>query len=439
MREYDVVIIGGGTSGIISGITCGREGLKTLVIEKNTMLGGSQTVGMVTPMMSLLIKDEKWQNISGLNNELADGNFFEPETLKLDLEELAVESGIHILYDTIFLEAKKNLEGNIESVIVHSRNRKQEIKAKYFIDASGDAILATNVGVEYEQGRNNSKIGQPMSLRFEVGNINIERFIEFLKELGQKEELEKERLHTAYTPDKTWALTPIFEKGVKEGLLKEEDIKYFQGFTVPNKEGSFYLNCPELSGNIDIMDGFEVSKEIIRGHQMIKRYLNFFRKKFPGFEKSYISQIANYVGVRESIRIKGEYILSKDDVAVCRKFEDSIARCNWYMDIHGLSKEELEKLEKEQEIGQSLPDNERYYDIPYRCLYNKKVKNLLVVGRCISVDFEAQSSMRIQPVCRALGEAAGYACSIAKNKGIELTEITGQEIQKSMKKNGAEY
>lgn len=438
MREYDVIIIGGGTSGAISGITCGREGLKTLIIEKNSILGGSQTAGMVTPMMPLLINDERLKNISGLNNEISKTNFFEPESLKIKLEEMAVESGIDILYDTVFLESKK-IDGDLESIVVYSRNKKIEIKGKYFIDASGDAVLAVNAGIEYEQGRGNSKLSQPTSLRFEVGNVNIDKFIEFLKSLGQIEELEKEGMHTAYTPDKEWPLTPIFELGIAKGLLKIEDAKYFQGFTVPGKSGAFYLNCPELDNTINVMDGFEVSKEIIKGHQTIKRYMEFFREMFPGFENAHISQISNFIGIRESIRIKGDYILSKNDIVTYKKQKDSIARCNWYMDIHGLSKEEQEQLEEEQKIGKSLSENEKYYDIPYRTLYSKNIKNLLVVGRCISVDFEAQSSMRIQAVCRALGEAAGYACKIALDKNKTLIDITGEEIQIKMIKNGANF
>ncbi|MGL4977963.1 MAG: FAD-dependent oxidoreductase, partial [Cetobacterium sp.] len=226
---------------------------------------------------------------------------------------------------------------------------------------------------------------------------------------------------------------------ITKGLLTERDAKYFQGFTVPNKIGAFYLNCPELDSNIDVMDGFQVSQQMIEGRQTIKRYIQFFKKMFPGFENAHISQIANFVGIRESIRIKGEYLLSKNDVISCKKQKDSIARCNWYMDIHGLSKEEQSELEEEQKMAKLLPINERYYDIPYRSLYSKKVKNLLVVGRCISVDFEAQSSMRIQPVCRALGEAAGYASKIALDSNKKIIDVTGEEIQKKMIKNGANF
>ena len=447
MLKYDVVIIGGGTAGAIAAVASGRNGLKTLLVEKMNSLGGTQTLGMVTPMMPLLIGDEKLQNISGINNEIVKriedvkmGRklWFDPETLKIVLEEAVVSEGVQIMYDASFVESVTE-DNKIKSVLLQSRGKKIEVAAKHFIDASGDAHLAAASGVEFEQGINNTKKSQPVSLRFEVGNVDIPKFVNYLKEMGQVDELEIDELHTAHTFDREWPLTQVFNEGFQKGILKEEDLKYFQAFSIPGKPGVIHLNCPELSNSIDVMNSIEISIEMIKGRQMIKRYMDFFKKMLPGFEGASLNQIAPMAGVRESRRIKGEYTLTREDVAKCRKFDDSVARSNWYMDIHGLSKEEWEALEEEQKIGQALPDSERYYDIPYRTLYSKTISNLLVVGRCISADFEAQSSMRIQPVCRALGEAAGHACKIATEYNIDLISVRGQEIQKKLRAFGAYY
>lgn len=443
MKKYDCIVVGGGTAGACAGISAARQGLKTLIVEYFGFLGGTQTGGLVTPLMSTLISDPVKDNISGLNNEIkqrmeATGNskgvWFNPEELKMVLEEMALEAGVEILYFTQCIGVKI-FEGKIVSLQICNKGGVRELGADYVIDCSGDADVAVMAGIPYESGSPKSGKNQHISLRFECGGVNLDEFAKYMTTLAgwRHDPLE---LHAAHTNYEKGDLTPVFADGVAEGLLELADGNYFQMFSIPGKPDAVAFNCPEIKEDHNGADPEHLSKAVIKGHQMIRRYLKFMRAKFPGFARAYVNQVASQVGVRETRRIVGEYILTAEDVAGYKKFADGISRSNWYMDVHG-SDEEREQVEHFKSA--ELPAAAKYYDIPYRCMYSKKISNLLIAGRCISSDFPAQSSYRIIPTCRALGEVAGYAAAIAHRTGCGVDEITGEQIQPLLRASGAGF
>ena len=441
--KYDCIVIGGGTAGACAGITAARNGLKTLIIESFGFLGGTQTGALVTPLMSTLIADPDKANISGLNNEIiqrmeatgdANGVWFNPEELKFVLEEMAVLAGVEILYFTqcIGVEAA---DGKIVSIQIFNKAGIQTLSADYFVDCSGDADVAIMAGVPYSSGSPKSGKNQHISLRFECGGVNLSQFARYMTTVAGWEHNPRE-FHAAHTNYKNWDLSPVFADGVAEGLIELSDGNYFQMFSIPGKPDAVAFNCPEIKEDHNGVNPEHLSRAVIKGHKMIRRYLKFMRAKFPGFEQAYINQVASQVGVRETRRIVGDYILTAEDVAGYAKFADGITRSNWYMDVHG-SDDEREQVE--QIKSAELPAAEKYYDIPYRCMVSSKIDNLLVAGRCISSDFSAQSSYRIIPTCRALGEVAGHAVFLAKSAGCSVRQIAGEQIQLLLRANGAGY
>lgn len=419
---YDLIVVGGGTAGVAAAVTAGRKGLKTLVIEQNNCLGGTQTAGLVTPMMKnlefndncdfykeILTKLEK----GGGARTFPDGNhgWFNPEILKCLYDELCTESNVDILYNSIFIDAKVS-NRNINSIDIINSGIKKCFESKYFIDATGDANLAFKAGVETVEGNNG--INQPMTLRFNMSNINMKEFSDFLSKLDNTpvtaidaSNPEEVMLSTAYTWDKKdWKLAPCFEYGLKEGLLKEVDTSYFQVFTIPKMANTLGFNCPRIinNNNLNPLDPIDKSKALIIAKEQITRIANFCIKTFPGFENANISQIASMLGVRESRRIVGKYVLTKEDVMYCRKFDNAVAKSNYPIDVHSASKDKAQL--------EFLKEND-YYEIPLECLLTKNIDNLLVIGRCISAEFEAQASLRIQPNCISTGEyAAKYLSDI---------------------------
>lgn len=447
VREVDVLVVGGGTAGAAAGIGSAREGAKTLIIEQFGFLGGTQTGALVTPMMPNQIDSKPlnrgldWEINSRMidlaeSGKWSDGNrgWFNPEMLKFVLERMAEEYGAEFLYYTMFEDVI--LDGNkLVGITILNKGGRSIILAKRVIDATGDADVAFRAGIPCFTGEESSGMNQPFSVRFTLGNIDMKRFIGFLKSLGRAEVVEEAEgssvplIHIAMVWEKKFPLEPIFRKAVEDGVLEENDGNYFQVFSAAGREGELFFNCPRITLKVDGTNPFHLTRAQVVGRKAILRYLEFCRKYLPGCEKATLTGVASMVGVRESRRIDGEYLLTADDILSGRKFEDAIARSNYPIDIHRADNEKGMKL-------QHLPAG-IFYEIPYRCIVPKKVDNLLVPGRCLSATFEAQSSVRIQTNCRAMGEAAAVASVMSIRENTLPRKIDGLKLREALRKRGA--
>jgi hypothetical protein len=182
------------------------------------------------------------------------------------------------------------------------------------------------------------------------------------------------------------------------------------------RPGELAFNAPRIAG-LDPLDAFELSRAYQVGRAKIFRIAEFMKRYFPGCENSYVSGIAPLMGIRESRRVVGEYILTAEDHQSCRKFPNPITRNRYPVDIHlrvGLDFRHLPKGE--------------WHDIPYECIVVKGLQNLWVAGRCLSADFVAQSSTRIQPVCRSLGEAAAIAATLCSRSGRAARDLAYEDL-----------
>ncbi len=442
-REVDVVVVGGGTAGVPAAIAAAQKNKKTLLVEQLAFLGGTATAALVMPLMHNAIKGNP--SPSSINTEInqrlaesGDGatdhggndGWFNPTMLPFVLEEMCIEAGVEIVYNTFFAGAICE-GGIIKGILIENKGGRQAIFAKRIIDATGDADVAFRAGCPMASGRPDTHINQPTSLRFEVGGIDIARFAKFLKSLGEKEEFKPPFFHTAMKWGENWALEPIFRKAVDADDLEERDGNYFQAFSIPGKPSCLAFNCPELKAVVDVTQPDYQSRALMEGRHAILRTLRFMKKYFPGCEDTYLSQTAVMLGVRESRRIVGEYVLTARDILTYRKFDDAIARSNYPVDIHGAQVEY-----GEFEIP-DVPENKRYYEVPYRCLVPKGVENLLVAGRCISADYVGQSSARVQLTCRAFGEAAGIAAALSIEEDVSPRVLDGKKVRAEMKSTGA--
>jgi hypothetical protein len=436
--EYDVIVVGGGTAGATAGIAAAEQGMNTLIIEKNSYLGGTASGAQVTPMMSTGTDDCSYVNImikeklealkQGTGDPYGNDGWFNPEALKFLLEELYVERGGKILYDTEFIDS--HVENNrISEITVHNRGGVMNLRSKIIIDCSGDAIVAESSGIKCFKGNEKDGKNQAISLRFMLGNIDIKGFCHYLKHIEEPLALEYPLLEIVALESLNNPFSRIFKKAVIDKLLEKEDLKYIQAFSVPGMENVMSFNCPEIPNVEDALNPFLVSEGIITGRKMIKRLYLFLKSNIPGFENSFILSIAPMIGIRESRRIKGKYIITEKDYSNRAEFRDAIARTAYPVDVHGfdLSKEEeLRPMEKGE-----------YFEIPFRSLVPEKIDNLLVAGRCISSSFIAQSAIRIQPTCRATGEAAGVGAAYCVNNNINTGDIDGSKIRKIMIDKGA--
>jgi hypothetical protein len=428
-KHWDVVVVGGGTAGAIAGIAAARAGASTLVIEQFGSLGGSGTNAQVTPLMRNISSGINLNQ--GITNEIkarllarGDGatdingndNWFNPEGMKFILEQLLTEAGGHVLYHSHFVEPIVE-EGNelqqdapkvVSSVVIHNKDGLSAIAAHGFIDATGDADLAVRSGAPFDAGEAETGLHQAMSLRFCLGGVDQQRLCAFLNDHGQSQE-SVQFMHFWMVWGKKSSLEPLFHQAVADGVLQERDGDYFQGFSVPGQPGVISFNCPRLAADInDGADAWTLSQAQLDGKVAIDRLLQFCRSYLPGCEASFIASYAPMVGVRETRRIRGDYLLTLEDILYCKPFDDAICRNHYPVDIHT---PRGQKLYHERSGDLPYFQSDAFHEIPYRSLLPLGLANVWVPGRCASASFEAQSAIRVQQNCHSMGEAAGLAAA----------------------------
>lgn len=429
MNKYDVIIVGGGTAGCSAAYNAGIRGLKVLLIEKNIHLGGTITSALVVPAMKsgehqintdfykALIAE--LHSIGGQATYQDNPGWFNPELTKIALDTLMAKANVDVFFDThirdVIIEnrvikgiviSKEMLSVYNEKIEKQNKELSVSIEAKYIIDATGNCEIGKLCGCEFLEEKNEN---QPVSLRFLMGGIDVPKFAEWLEDYDKDRNVTTVEnidgfihLSTAYTwdKDKKWALAPLFEDAVSKGILKDHDRNYFQIFTVAGMPSTIAFNCPRIIDYTKTLDVENMSKALILARKNIYRLANFCKIYFPGFENSYISNIADMLGVRVSRRIKGKYVYTIDDVKTGKTFENPVVVSNYPVDVHS-DKKDSSTLEMVKD-----------YTLPLESLMSADIDNLFVAGRCISADFMSQGALRVQASCFSMGE--GVAKYIAK-------------------------
>ena len=412
MKKYDVIVVGGGFSGVGAAIAAAREGSSVLLVEKGNALGGAAVNCLVNPFMPYSTK------INGISTELSSGIFkticqrlerrnamsgrsFLEEELKFVLNNMVIEAGVELLFHADIFAVHKNGE-NIEAISVATKSGVSRLTADYFIDATGDAQVAFLADCPTVLGREGDNLCQPMTLCFRVGNVDVEAFMKSRDVLKQ-------------------AHRQALEAG--ELINPREDILVFK-MPIPNV---LHFNTTRVVKH-DPTSPVDVTKAEIIAREQVYEIYEFMKKHADGLENSFLMMTAAEIGVRESRMIVGDYVLTEQDCRNCVKFDDGIAACNYDIDIHN-----------PEGTGTShyyFPAGE-YYTIPYRSLIPKSAENLLVAGRCISSDHGAQASYRIMPVVCCIGEAAGSAVGLAVKQNCTVREVDVKELQNELKSNRA--
>ena len=412
MKHYDLVIIGGGFTGVAAAVAAARSGAEVLIVEKSNCLGGAAVNALVNPFMpySTKIDGERVELSTGIFKEIHQrleerhamrGESFLEEELKYILNEMVMEAGIDLLFHAYIFRAER-CGDKIESIGVASKSGEVLISADYFIDATGDAQVAYLAGCPTTLGREPDHLCQPMTLCFRLGNVDVDKFY-----------TSRESLKAAHKQS--------LEAG--ELMNPRENILVFRT-PIPNV---LHFNTTRVVKKNPTSPEEVTEAEILARKQVYEIY-DFMKQHADGLENSFLMMTAPEIGVRESRMIVGDYLLTEQDCRGCVKFEDAIAACNYDIDIHN-----------PEGTGTShyyFKDGE-YYTIPYRSLIPRGVSNLLVAGRCISSDHGAQASYRIMPVVCCIGEAAGEAIGLLTKTKASVREVDVKKLQNRLKENGA--
>jgi len=418
ITNYDVIVVGGGITGCAAAISASKHGVKTLLIESSGFLGGAASNCLVFPFMpyATSVKDENGNDkrhylSRGFFDELrkdllkfGNDSSFGDEDLKRVLDNKTTEAGVDVLFHAVLCGVEK--DGNhIKSVSVATKSGVFTFDGKVFVDTTGDADLIAMAKIPNHLGRPNDSLCQPMTLCFRVANVDIEKFRE-----------NRDYMQKCY---RDWRASGKITN-------PREDILVFEYHPVENM---LHFNTTRVV-KLNPVDPFDVSKAEMTARYQVEEIMNFFKEiKMPGMENAQLVYTAPYIGVRESRMLTGEYVLTGKDLVDCTKFDDSIAAGNYDIDIHN--------PEGSGTSHYYFPKG-TWYTIPYRSLIpkNEDCDNLLTGGRCISVDHEAQASIRIMPICCTTGEAAGIGAYVAVKNGSTVQNADITEIQKLIADNG---
>ena len=412
----DVLVCGAGPSGFAAAVCAARLGASVVLAEKYGFPGGMATAGLVNPFM--VSKFEGRDLVKGIfeevilslkeKNAVLDGELFgqphiafDPEILKMLLLDMLEKSGVKMIFHSF--ACGSIMKGDeIKGAVLSTKSGDIKVFAKAVIDATGDGDVAALSGCEFEKGREGDSLSQPATLNFRVSGIDGSR-------MPSREEI-----------------NDLYLSAKKKSLIRtpRENLLWFE--TV--RSGTLHFNATRIP-KIDGTDVFDLTKAEIEGRKQAENLFNFLKTTVPGFENSFISNVACQVGIRESRRIKGKYTLTGDDVTEGHKFEDAVARCNYPIDIHDPKTGSSTVFKK---LGPGI-----FYEIPFRCMIPDKTDKLLVTGRAVSATHEALSSMRIMPTCMALGQAAGVACAMAVKKHVSPKNLDTLELLRALNEQGA--
>jgi len=434
MKHVDVLVAGGGPAGLAAAIASARLGMKTLLVEKNGWLGGMATSGLVHPFMPCYAGDQPinkgifWEVIERLAelNGVVHPEYtrmdtgyagfvvwphahvtpFDAELLKwviLDLiEEAKVELLLHSFVVGAFEEDRK-----AKGIVIENKSGRMAVTGNVLVDATGDGDVAHFLGAPWKKGSEKDGLTQPATLFFRLSGVDRGAVDRYISE------------HPEERHFRTFAKVA---KELGEFIPSKHDVLFF--YTPRSDEVA--INTTRIH-NVDGTNVFDQTKAEIETRRQVRTLVRFFKKYVPGFQNCYLSNTAAEVGFRETRRITGDYILTKEDILHVHQFPDNIAQCSYMIDIHDPTGTQLFYV--------PVPEG-KSYGIPYRCLLPQNVDNLIVAGRCVSSTHEAQGSLRVMPPSFNMGQAAGTAAAIATMDQVKVRQVNIAKLRKMLLEQG---
>ena len=435
--EFDVVVVGGGPAGIMAATSAARAGCSTLLIERYGFLGGAGTAGGLSTFCGLHARTygadvrvirgladellDRLVKLDGLNAPhltIADGiaaQAFDISAYKIAADELVTGAGARILFHAMAVGVVLAPSGAIDAVLIESKSGRQAVRGRFFIDASGDGDLAYWAGVPWEKAPPIDGMMYP-SLMFRINGVDVAkagpapwRTVERLME-------EAEAAGTHTFPRKKPIVRP-----------QRNPLEWRANLTQLRREDG---------GAIDGTNVDELTRGELIGRQQALDAFTFIRDRTPGFEDSYIVDIAPQIGIRETRRIVGPYQLTEEDVLSCADFDDTIGVNGWPVEAHVAGTVEFRW--QWQERG--------YNQLPFRIILpgagtststgGQPVGNLYVTGRCASMTHGAQSAARVTGPCFVMGEAAGTAAHLSLAGNTACADIAVPKLQQTLERGG---
>lgn len=447
-QQYDVVVAGGGVSGVAAAVAAARAGAQTLVVEQSGSWGGTLTGCGVAPMMTFFAGEK--QVIGGIMQEIVqrltaagDGCGHIPDTtqyvsyitpfaaegLKRVLDELLTQAGCTLLLHTFV--GGVQMEGRrIAGLTLANKDGMPTVRGKVYIDATGDGDLLAWAGVPFQKGRPEDGAAQPMTLCMKYCNVDTAALRGYIRaHLEQFPRLQHHLdLLESGAPLAVAGFAEAFRQAKAAGELSipREDILMFETC----RPGEFVVNTTRILG-CDATSAAGLTAAELEGRRQCAQLDRFLRQRVPGFAQAVLEFTGPSVGVRGSRQMVGRATLTAEDLLCARRFPSVIAHTGYPIDIHSPDGEGT----CTRHIGEQ--GRRPYCDIPYEILLPQGVENLLAAGRCVSASFEAQASVRVTPSAGAMGQAAGIAAALAAREGVAPAQVEVRRLQALLVENGA--
>ncbi|EFK96522.1 FAD dependent oxidoreductase [sediment metagenome] len=443
--EVDVLVCGGGCAGVAAALAAARNGARTCLVEHYGFAGGTLTAAGVNGIGGYQHDLDGRPLVSGIPIEIvqrlaeADGASPEsvarltrpvdsgpvaglglnvywvqahPEKAKGVFDDMLGEAGVRILYHADAVMPV--MEGSrVRGAFVESKSGREAILARVLVDCTGDGDIAARAGAPFDLGRPGDGACQPMTAIFTVADWSARAHNDAMK----SEPLAAGR-YQGYVAR---------SRADGEIALNPNDIFCAATYLDDRESRAASVNFTRVQG-LSALDAGELSRAEVLGRRQVAEAVRFMRKHMAGGANCALISVAAQIGIRESRRILGDYVLTGQDVQGAARFPDAVARGIYTLDIHNPT-----------EVGKpsALIELEKPYDIPYRCLVPRGVEGLLVAGRCISGDHIALSSYRIQSHCMAMGQAAGTAAALAAAAGKRPRELDVGLLRRRLGEDGA--
>lgn len=416
--DYDVIVAGAGPAGICAAVAAARQGAKVALVERYGVVGGNLTAGYVGPILGMVgrgtMRDELVRLLGVPDNDMIGitGKAHDIERAKCALAELIARETIDVYLQSTVYDVIK--EGDaVRGLLLATNEGPLALTARITVDATGDAVVSYLAGAAIEKGRDDGLM-QPVTLEFTIDGVDDTRGVVCIGDVDEVE-LGGERF------------LDFCRRCADEGKLPQKLAAVRLHPTT--HAGQRQVNTTQVNG-VDSTRVGHLFRAEVELRQQIGLLVDFFRTNLPGYEQCRCISSGTTVGVRESRRVMGDYVITAEELAAGKRFDDAVVhRAEFIVDIHnpagaGQAEERIQYCEP--------------YDLPYRCFTPRGVENLYTAGRCISGTHRAHASYRVMSICMAMGEAVGIAAALCVRKGCTPRTLDVGELQRTMTDRGIE-
>ena len=424
LAEVDLLVIGAGSAGCCAAIAAAEGGARVLLVDRYGFAGGTSTgvldtfYGFFTPgpqprtvvggIAARVVDElERLDAIYLRPNTYGAGTgvTYNPEILKIVWDRLLAGAGVDVLLHSLLVDVEQDAQGRLIGAILATRGGLRRVRAKRFIDASGDAELCHLAGIEYERA-GDLEPAQTLTTTFRLAGVDIAAFN---------------------------------AAGGKQMLAEKMAGADLSRYPLPRRKGSFHAMAIPNSAStvaarvadVNPMDSADLTRAEITGREQAITYERFVREQVPGYANARLSGLATFIGLRETRRVYGEYRLTRDDCMTARRFDDAVLLCGAPIEDHRQGKDG-----QDETAWAYVPDGATY-DVPYRTLVPRGRDEVWVVGRCFSATHDAHASCRSMAQTMAMGHAAGTAAAMSLAGKCGARDVSVSGLRDALRTTGA--